>query len=177
HPAVPVVTENAGDAVPHFGDLVPWYPGTQPYRQLRVRCQATTDQQVETRPLLGMDHTLERDIVDFGLHVPCGRAGDRGFVLPGQVRERGITDVALGDLGHRRAAVDDLVGFHTGHRRAEYDPWAVPTRFGGVQTDLFEPSPDLGNVLDPDPVQLDVLSVGDIGGVPRERVRDLADHS
>ena len=34
---------------------------------------------------------------------------------------------------------------------------------------------NLGHVLDPDPVQLDVLPVGDVGHVPAEGLRDLSD--
>ena len=45
-----------------------------------------------------------------------------------------------------------------------------------LQADRLEPAPDLRHVLDPDPVQLDVLPVGDVGGVPGELHRDLADH-
>ena len=39
----------------------------------------------------------------------------------------------------------------------------------------FEPAPDFGHVLDPDPVQLDVLAVGEVGRVAGEVHGDLAD--
>ena len=45
-----------------------------------------------------------------------------------------------------------------------------------LEPDGLQPAPDLRDVLDPDPVQLHVLPVGDVGGVAREVDRDLADH-
>ena len=44
-----------------------------------------------------------------------------------------------------------------------------------VQPDVLEALPDRGDVLDPDPVQLDVLPVGDVGGVAAVRRRDVGD--
>ena len=49
----------------------------------------------------------------------------------------------------------------------------VPTCLGRRQSDGFEHLPDLRHVLDADPVQLDVLAIGDVRGVPTEALRDL----
>ena len=75
----------------------------------------------------------------------------------------------------QRRGVDDLVLGDAGHRRAEDDAGHVAAGLGGGQADAFEAAPDLGDVLDPDPVQLDVLAVGEVGGVPGEVHGDLAD--
>ena len=45
------------------------------------------------------------------------------------------------------------------------------------QADGLESAPDLGHVLDADPVQLDVLPVGEVGGVAAELGGDAADHA
>ena len=44
-----------------------------------------------------------------------------------------------------------------------------------MQADGLEALPDLRNVLNPHPVQLDVLAVGDVGGVAGELHADLGD--
>jgi len=43
------------------------------------------------------------------------------------------------------------------------------------EPDRLEPTPDLGYVLDPDPVVLDVLSIRDVGDVPAEVGGDASD--
>jgi len=104
-----------------------------------------------------------------------GAAGDRSFVLAGQVRQLGITDPAGHDLLDRRGAVDDLVGGDPGHRRAEHHSRGVTAGLGGLQTDGLEFGPDGGHILNPDPVHLDVLPVV-MSAVPRAyRVERLAE--
>src|SRR5204863_2873653 len=65
-----------------------------------------------------------------------------------------------------RAGIDDLVGADTGDRAAQDVAGHVATGLEAGQAHAFEPVPDLGHVLDPDPVELDVLPVGDVGKVP-----------
>ena len=64
-----------------------------------------------------------------------------------------------------------------GDRGAEDDARAVAAGLGRVEPDRLEAAPDLRHVLDADPVQLDVLPVGDVGGAAGEVDRDLADHA
>ncbi len=101
-------------------------------------------------------------------------AGQRGLELAGQVREGLVADVAALDLLQRLGAVDDLVLGHAGDRRAEERPRRVAARLGGVQAGRVELLPDRGDVLDADPVVLDVLAVGDVGGVAGVLDADLA---
>ena len=49
----------------------------------------------------------------------------------------------------------------------------VAAGLGGGQADGLQPVPDLRHVLDPDPVQLDVLPVGDVGAVPRANSTEI----
>ena len=51
----------------------------------------------------------------------------------------------------------------------------VAARLGGAESDGLEAAPDLGHRLDLDPVQLDVLAVGQVGGVAAELGRDAGD--
>ena len=62
-----------------------------------------------------------------------------------------------------------------GQRRTEDHPRHVAAGFRRAQADAFERLPDVRDVLDADPVQLDVLPIGQIGGVPGVLRRDLAD--
>ena len=79
------------------------------------------------------------------------------------------------DLVDGGGAVDDLVLGDPGDRRTEDDAGRVTAGLGGGQADRLEPLPDLRDVLDADPVVLDVLPVGEVGGAARELLRDLAD--
>ena len=71
--------------------------------------------------------------------------------------------------------VDDLVGRHAGDRAAEEAARGVAAGLGRLQADRLEAPPDLGHVLDADPVVLDVLPVGDVGGVAGEVGGDAAE--
>ena len=105
----------------------------------------------------------------------AGVAGQRGLELARQVGEVGVADEPLEDLLERRGAVDDLVLGDAGDRGAEEGPRGVTAGLDAAQAGGVEPVPDLGDVLDADPVVLDVLPVGDVGGVPREVGADPAE--
>src|SRR5699024_8879685 len=104
-------------------------------------------------------------------------AGEGGLVLAREVGELGAADVLVPDLLDRRRRVDDLVGGDPGHRAAQHDAGAVAAGLHGGQAHLVEAAPDLRDVLDPDPVVLDVLTVGDVGGVAGELGRHPGDHA
>ncbi|SII87571.1 Uncharacterised protein [Mycobacteroides abscessus subsp. abscessus] len=57
----------------------------------------------------------ERAVVDLVDDVLAGVPGDRGLVLPRQIRQALIPDVAPGDLLDRRGRVDELIGGDAGH--------------------------------------------------------------
>ncbi len=123
-----------------------------------------------------MVHADERDVVDLVGHVQERGAGDRRLELARQVGELLGADVAAVDLVDRRAAVDDLVLGDPRDRRSEDGAGRVTAGLGGGETDRLQAVPDLGHVLDADPVVLHVLPVGEVGRAARELLRDLADH-
>src|SRR6185437_10508764 len=174
-PAVAVVAEDPGDPGPHLGDPVRLDERAEPLAELRVRGQAAADPQVESGPAVRPDHADERHVVDLVVGAVVRAAGDRRLVLAGQVGELGVADVAVAHLAQRRRRVQHLVLRHAGQRAAEDDPRGVAAGLGGVQADRLQPAPDLRDVLDPDPVQLDVLPVGDVLDVPAELCRDGRD--
>src|SRR5699024_1294548 len=73
--------------------------------------------------------------------------------------------------------VDEFIGGDPGDRGAEDDARDVAAGLGRLQAHGFEAAPDLRHVLDLDPVELDVLTVRDIGGAAGEVVRDVGDRA
>ena len=171
-PAIAIVAEEADDRLPDLGYLVEWHPGTDPLGQHRVGRQSAADPQVQAGAVLGMVHPDEGDVVDLVHDIL--QTADGGLELSRQVRILRLADVAAHDLLDRRRRIDDLIEGLTGQRRAEHHPRAVPARLGGLQSDGVESPPDLRHILDPDPVVLHVLPVGDIGGVAGELGGDCA---
>jgi hypothetical protein len=176
-PAISVVAEYRSDAGPHVRHLMQRYPGAESYRKPWIRRQAATDPEVETWTVLGMDDPDEGDVVDLVADILLWRARNGGLVLPRQIGERVVADVAAPDLLDRRSSVDDLVGGDPGHWRAEDHAWCIATGFGGRQADRLECLPDRRDVLDAYPVQLDVLPVGEVGGSACVGRRHLGDGS
>ena len=176
-PAVAVVAEDRDDALPDVGDVVEGDPDAELLGQHRVGRQAAADPQVEAGTVLGVVDADEGDVVDLGGAVERRVAGGGGLELARQVGVLRVADVAALDLGQRRGGVDDLVLGDAGDRRAEEAAGRVAAGLEGAQADRVEPRPDLGHVLDLDPVVLDVLPVGDVGGVAREVGRDPAERA
>src|SRR5918996_2831497 len=170
-PPEPVVAEDPDDAGPDVRDLFQWDPGTEPLGQLGVGGQPATDPQVEAGAVPGVHDADERDVVDLVHDVR--QPADRGLELARQVGELGRADVSALDLLDGPGRVEHLGGRDTGDGRAENHARYVAARLGRRQPDSFEPPPDLGNVLDPDPVQLDVLAVGHVGRVAGIAGRDV----
>ena len=175
-PPVPVVAEHLDDGVPDVGGLVGPHERAEPLGEPRIGRQPAADPEVVTDAVLRVHHADQGDVVDLVDDVEARVPGDGGLELAREVGEVGTSDEALGDLGDRRCGVDDLVRRDAGQRRPEDHPRDVAAGLGGLQPDGLEPAPDLGHVLDPHPVQLDVLPVGDVGGVAGELGRDVGDH-
>ncbi len=170
--SVAVVAEQADHRLPDVRHLFEGHPCAETLTQHRVGGQSATDPQIQPGPMFGVVDPDKSHVVDLVDDVL--QAADRGLELARQVGVLRLSDVAAHDLLDRRCRVEHLVEGLAGKWGPEHDAGAVAARFGGLQTDLVEATPDLGHVLDPDPVVLDVLPVGDVGGVPRELGGNLA---
>ena len=122
-----------------------------------------------------MVHPDEGHVIDLVHDIL--QTADGGLELARQVRILRLSDIAAHDLLDRRSGVEHLVERLTGQRRAEDNAWTVPAGLGGSQADRVEPIPDLRHVLDPDPVVLDVLAVGDVSGIARELRRERSERA
>ena len=174
-PPVAVVAEDADDAGPDVGHLVQRHPGAEPLGQHRVGRQAAADPEVEARAVLGVDDADERDVVDLVLDVLQRRPLIAVLNLRGRLENSGepMKRRWISSIAEVPSRISSAAMPATG--RAEDDPRGVAARLGRRQADRLEPPPDLRDVLDPDPVQLDVLPVGEVGGVAGELGRDLGD--
>src|SRR5699024_2315183 len=176
-PAKTVVTKDRGDPRPDIAHLVRPYEGAQPFGEHRVGGQATADEQVVAHLTVLVAHPHERHVVDLVVDAVDTASGEGGLVLAWQVRKKWAADVLVVDLFDLLGGVDDLVIGHTGQRATENDTRGVTAGLGGGQPHRFELLPDGGNVLDPDPVVLDVLPVGDVRGVAAVVTGDLGDRA
>ena len=128
-------------------------------------------------PELGMIDRDERDVVDLVHDVLAGVPGDRGLEFAGQVRQRLVADEAC-------EVISSICGVGSISSSAAMPATGEPRTTRGTSPHAsvvpsptaLEAAPDLGHGLDLDPVQLDVLAVGEVGGVAAELGRDAGDH-
>lgn len=127
--------------------------------------EAATDAGVEAVVVLAADLFLCRDepeIVDLGLGTIVFAARDRDLELPGQVGVLAVLGEVVRDGVDDRLGVETLVVVEPGCGAAKHVPCGVTTALNRRQADLVVALPHLGDVLDADPVFLDVLSGGDV---------------
>jgi hypothetical protein len=96
---------------------------------------------------------------DGTLHAP----GDRHLELAGQVGVLAVAGEEVRDLAGDGQGVEGLVGVDPGDRTAEDVAGRVAAGLHRGQPDGGEPAPDAGDVLDPEPVDLDGLAGGEVG--------------
>src|SRR5690348_1600760 len=172
---VAVVPEQASHARPDLGYLARPDERAEPLADHRIGGQATADPQVVAGFPVRFDDADEGDVVDLVDSALCRAAADRGLELARQDGERGVADVRLADGGDLRRAVDDLVRVDAGLRAVADRPRGIAAGLGGGQAYRLERLPDVGDVLDLDPVQLDVLPVGDVRCAAGVTARDVGD--
>ncbi len=105
---------------------------------------------------------LRPDVVDEDGRPVMGRAGDGDLELARQMREFGVQRRPLPDQLAPGARIDDLVGRHAGQRVAGGVAHAVAGRLYGVHLDRREVGEDVRRVFEARPVELDVLSSGEV---------------
>src|SRR3954449_7858514 len=107
----------------------------------------------------------EGDVIQLVVRAVHPAAADRGLVFARQVGELGGADEALVNRPDLRRCVEHLVGRNAREWAAEDHARSIAARFGGREPGGLEALEDRGDVLDPDPVELNVLAVRDVGQV------------
>ena len=144
---------------------------------MRVGPQPAADPQVEADLPVVASHADERDVVDLVLGALLRAPRDRGLELARKIAERRIADEALVRLLEERRRVDDLVGIDAGKRTPDHVARRVAACLRRRQPDSLDRLEDPRHVFDADPVQLDVLPVGDVGNVTAEALCDVCDRA
>jgi hypothetical protein len=122
-----------------------------------------------------VDVADQGQVVDLGLGAAVAAGRHRHLELAGQVGELlGPSHAGL-DGQQVRGGVEPLAGVDPGHRAAEHVADGVPAGLQAAQPDPVELVKDGGDVGDHDPVELDVLAVGDVGQVAAVGLGQAAD--
>ena len=122
-----------------------------------------------------MAQRRERHVVDLRIRAPDAAARDGDLELARQVVEIGAAvEHVRGGLREGRG-VRDLVGVHSRHRAAGHVARDVAAGTERRDADVRERPDDGGQVLDPDPVELDVLADRDVRHPARVALRDVGD--
>ena len=104
----------------------------------------------------------EADIVDADRRPVLGRAGHRDLELARQPAELGVQARPLADQLGGRARVLDLVGGDAGEMVGGDVADAIARGLDAVHLDVGEQIENVGDVLQPRPVELDVLPRGEM---------------
>ena len=105
----------------------------------------------------------EADVVDFGIGTPFGASGDRDFVFAGEIVELRVAAQFAVESENRIGDVSKFVSVDTGERATGDVAGDVAAGSGGGEADGTEAVEDLGNGFDLDPMELNVLTNGDVG--------------
>jgi len=165
--AVAVVPEHAGDGGPRLGNETGLHERPEPLGEVGVGGQASAYPQVESHLAATFD-AHERYVVDLVLRALLPATRYRCLVLPRQVRELPVAHVPALRVHQVRRGVDQLLGVDPGEGAADHHPRGVAAGLLGGQAYRLDALPDPGHVLDADPVELDILAVGDVGDVASE---------
>ena len=152
------VAEDAGHPGDDLGRLLGRDEDVHPAREARLGGEAAADAQVEAaRAVLG-DRAGERDVVDQAARAVLAAARDRDLVLAREVRVELVVEEVVVDRLGGGVAVDDLVVREAGERAADHVAGDVAAGAGRGHPDALEAVEDLGDVLQPDPVDLEALA-------------------
>ena len=173
---VQVGRPGAGDRREHLDGLVLGDEDAELPGDARHRGEAAADEHAEALlPLV--DRADERDAVDLGGVVAIGRGRDRVLVLAREVREVGVAVEELRRLLDDLRAVEQLERVDPLHGRARDVADGVAAAAGGRDARGVELGEDVGQALQGQVVQLDVLACRELADTTAEAIRDLADRA
>ncbi len=122
-------------------------------------------------------HSREGDVVDLRIRAPRRATRRRHLEFARQIIELGIRDQCVRHFAGKRRSVDDLVVRDTREWAACHIADHIAACSFGRESNPVESIHDLRNRLDGEPVELNVLSSGDVCQVARVGPRDVGDHT
>ena len=168
------IAEDARDRFRDGDHLIPLDERVQADRHVRASGEAATDSQGEANLLATTDRG-EADVVDLRIRAPVPAPGDRNLELPREVREVGVAVHVAIERDRDRRGIDDLASIDARQRTSGHRAGVVAARALARPADRGECIPDRGDVLDTEPVQLEVLAVGDVECPARVAVGEVRD--
>src|SRR5262245_48167924 len=169
------VAEDLGDRADHRERARLGHERVEPNAEVGIGGEPAADPD-RVADLAGrMARRGEPDVVDLGIRAPGAAARDRDFELPRQIVEGGVAVQHARRLENDRRGVDQLTGVQAGDRAAGDVAGHVPARAHRGHAPEPERAEDLGKRLEGYPVELDVLTHGDVGdavAVPLGEVGD-----
>src|SRR5262245_14819852 len=149
----------------------------EPHAEVRIGGEPAADPDGVADLAGRMARRGEADVVDLGIRAPRAAARDRDLELPRQVVEGGVAVQHARRLEHDGRGVDQLVGIEAGDGAAGDVAGHVPARAHRRHALQPERAEDLGQRVEGDPVELEVLAHGDVGDAVTVPLREVGDGS
>ncbi len=178
--AVPVVAEDPEDGLDGGHQLLPGRERLEGEGGVGVGAEATGDEDPEA----GFDGAVvvltggrdDADVVEHGLAAVGGAAGEVDLELAGEaLTQRVAQEVLVRGLGPG-ADVEDLVRAGAGEVAALHVAHGVATGLPAGEADRRDVPHEVGDALQRDEVDLDVLAGGDVAPAPGVLLGDVAEH-
>src|SRR5699024_945569 len=170
-----VVAEDRDHAVPDLSDSLQCDEGADRLRQHRVGGSPAADEAIKARSIFWVVSADKGHVLDLMRHVLAGVAGNSRLKLARQVLYVLAVKILIDDGLYRRGGVNNFIFCNACDRRAQNHAWDVAAAHHGGQSYRFQALPDFGHILDANPVQLDVLTVGEVCGRARKFLGDFSD--
>ncbi len=132
---------------------------------MRIGGEAATDAQGEAHfaPAVAMTGgSGEADVVDFRIGAPVAAAGDGNFKFAREIVKLGVAAELAVDFQRERRCVDNFLAVEPRERAAGNVAGHVAAGSGSGEARFPESLQEVGQRLDGDPMQLNILAHGDV---------------
>src|SRR5579871_1431028 len=166
--AVAVVAEYLGHGAADVRNLLRRDGDIEPLGEVGLCAEPAAHAHVEAglpSALPPAAHRRDAQVVDLRLVAVDRAAGDGDLVLAGQIGKVFIAQKIAGDLMNDRTGIVQLIGFEAGDGAAADVAGDVPAGAGGREAGGAQALDGARDVLNGQPVELEVLARGDVGDV------------
>ena len=160
------VAEDLRDPLDYRNDLVPPRESIKSHSEVRVGGESAADSRRKADFRMSIACAGDRrqaNIVDFRIGAPDPAASDADFIFARQVVKRWVAHQQTRRLQDKRRSVTDFVGIHPSEQAASDVARVVAAGAHRGQATPPELPHQMGQGLDGDPVELEVLSDSEVG--------------